>query len=154
MKKQQFVLQCSLFSTCNLKPSEMTLIRLSLLVALIGLSGCDNLNPFGQDIGKKDLYGQWTPVQYEVDGVISEPSVEQRNDYIRFNEDKTFSCLEITEAVEGEWNFVPIVNVVNIMPETDPNNCIPLTIETVTETELVYRKETENGGQMKVWLVK
>jgi hypothetical protein len=132
----------------------MKSLRLLLFLAMIGLSSCDNLNPFGQDIGKKDLYGQWTPVQMETDGAVTEPTVEQRNDYIRFNEDMTFVCLEKSVEVQGEWNFVPMFNVLNIMAETDPDNCIPLTIESVTETELVYRKEDADGNQTKVWLTK
>ena len=132
----------------------MKALRLPLLLFIIGLSACDNMNPFGQDIGKKDLYGQWTPVQYETDGIVTEPTVEERNDNIRFNEDMTFLCLEKSVAVEGEWNFVPMFNVLNIMAETNPDSCIPLRIESDSETELVYRKEDADGNQTKVWLSK
>jgi hypothetical protein len=40
------------------------------------------------------------------------------------------------------------------MTEEDPENCIPWTVETATDTEMVYKMITENGENKKVWLVK
>jgi hypothetical protein len=110
--------------------------------------------PFNDDITKRDVYGEWTPVQYEQDGVTTEPTVEQRNDFIRFNEDKSFVCQERTELVRGDWYFNGMDNSINIMSEEDPDNCIPLTVQSVNETEMVYRMPTDDGGRMTVWLVK
>jgi hypothetical protein len=110
--------------------------------------------PFNDDITKRDVYGEWTPVQYEQDGVTTEPTVEQRNDFIRFNEDKSFVCQERAELVRGDWYFNGMDNSINIMSEEDRNNCIPLTVQSVNETEMVYRMPTDDGGRMTVWLVK
>ncbi len=132
----------------------MKALKLLSVVALIGLTSCEGMFPFNDDITKKDVYGEWTPVQYEEDGVKSEPSAEQRNDFIRFNEDKTFVCQEKTELVEGDWYFNGMNNSINIMSEEDPNNCIPLTVQSVNETEMVYKMPMEEGGNMTVWLVK
>ena len=132
----------------------MKTLTLLSLIALIGLTSCDGMFPFNDDITKKDVYGEWTPMQYEQDGVTTEPTAEQRNDFIRFNEDKTFVCQEKTEMVEGDWYFNGMDNSINIMSEEDPNNCIPLTVQSVNETEMVYKMPTEEGGKMTVWLVR
>ncbi len=132
----------------------MKLLRILPLFAIIVFSSCDGMFPFGNGITKKGIYGEWTPVQYEVDGVKSEPTAEQRDDFIRFNEDKTFVCQEKTEIIEGEWNFMPLDNSINIMPEEDPNNCIPLRVQSLEGNEMVYKMDTENGDRMTIWLVK
>ena len=132
----------------------MKLLRLFPLLTIIVFSSCDGMFPWGDGITKKDVYGEWKPVQYEVDGVKTEPTVEQRNDFIRFNEDKTFVCQEKTKTVEGEWYFMPFDNSINIMAEEDPNNCIPLTVQSVSDQEMVYKMDTENGDRMTIWLVK
>ena len=132
----------------------MKALNFLTIIALIGLSSCDSMFPFGNGISKKDIIGEWTPVQYEVDGVVSEPTVEQRNDFIKFNENKTFVCQEKTETVEGTWYFMPINSTVNVMTEEDPDNCIPWTVETATDTEMIYTMTTENGSNRKVWLVR
>lgn len=132
----------------------MKALKLLSLVALIGLTSCEGMFPFNDDITKKDVYGEWTPVQYEQNGVTTEPTAEQRNDYIKFNEDKSFVCLEKTELVRGDWYFNGMNNSINIMSEEDPNNCIPLTVQSVNETEMVYKMPTDDGGKMTVWLVK
>jgi len=49
---------------------------------------------------------------------------------------------------------MPMDNSINIMPEEDPNNCIPLRVQTVDEDEMVYKMETADGEQMTIWLVK
>lgn len=110
--------------------------------------------PFNDDITKKDVYGEWRPVQYEQNGVTTEPTVEQRTDFIRFNEDKTFVCQEKSVVVEGDWYFNGMDNSINIMSDEDPNNCIPLTVQSVDEEQMVYKMPSENGGEMKVWLVR
>lgn len=132
----------------------MKTLRLLSVVALIGLTSCEGMFPFNDDITKKDVYGEWTPVQYEQDGVTTEPTVEQRNDFIRFNDNKTFVCQEKSETVEGDWYFNGMDNSINIMSEEDPNNCIPLTVQSVNENEMVYRMPMDGGGKMTVWLVK
>ena len=132
----------------------MKTLQLLSIVALIGLTSCEGMFPFNDDITKKDVYGEWTPVQYEESGVTTEPTVEQRNDFIRFNEDKTFVCQEKEALVEGDWYFNGMDNSINIMSEEDPNNCIPLTVQSVDENEMVYKMPTEDGGKMTVWLVR
>jgi len=132
----------------------MKLTRLLPLLAVILFTSCDGMFPWGNGITKKDVYGEWRPVLYEVDGVQTEPTVEQRDDFIRFNENKTFVCQEKSEIVEGDWYFMPMDNSINIMPEEDPNNCIPLRVQTVDEDEMVYKMETADGEQMTIWLVK
>ena len=131
----------------------MKLPQLLSIVALIGLTSCEGMFPFNDDITKKDVYGEWRPIQYEQDGEISEPTAEQRNDFIRFNADKTFVCQEKTEVVEGDWYFNGMNNSINIMTEEDPINCIPLYVESVSETEMVYTMTTETES-IKIWLVK
>ncbi len=132
----------------------MKALKLLSVVALIGLTSCDGMFPFNDDITKRDVYGEWTPVQYEQNGVKTEPTAEQRNDYIKFNEDKTFECQERTELVRGDWYFNGMDNSINIMSEEDPDNCIPLRVQSVSETEMVYKVPTDEGGRMTVWLVK
>ena len=132
----------------------MKTLRLLSIVALIGLTSCEGMFPFNDDVTKRDVYGEWTPVQYEQDGVTTEPTIEQRNDFIRFNEDRSFVCQERTELVRGDWYFNGMDNSINIMSEEDPDNCIPLTVQSVNETEMVYRMPMDDGGRMTVWLVK
>ena len=132
----------------------MKALRLFPILAIIALSSCEGMFPFNDDITKKDVYGEWKPVQYETDGVTTEPTAEQRNDFIRFNEDKTFVCKEKTAVVEGDWYFNGMDNSINIMSEEDPNNCIPLRVQSVDENEMVYNMTTESGDKMTVWLVK
>lgn len=111
--------------------------------------------PFNDDITKADVYGTWRPVQYEQSGQVTEPDAEQRDDYIQFNEDKTFICQEKSVVVEGDWYFNGMDNSINIMSEEDPNNCIPLTVQSVDEEQMVYKMPTENGlGQIKITLVR
>ena len=131
----------------------MKLLQLFSIVALIGLTSCEGMFPFNDDITKKDVYGEWRPIQYEQDGETTEPTAGQRNDFIRFNEDKTFVCQEKTEMVEGDWYFNGMNNSINIMTEEDPINCIPLYVESVSETEMVYTMTTETES-IKIWLVK
>jgi len=109
--------------------------------------------PFNDDITKKDVYGEWRPVQYEQDGVKTQPTVDQREDFIRFNEDKTFVCQEKSVVQEGDWYFNGLNNSINIMTEEDPEDCIPLTVQSVDDDEMVYKMPTESGD-MTVWLVK
>ncbi len=132
----------------------MKTLKLLSVIAIIGLSSCDSMFPFGNDISKKDIVGEWSPVQYEIDGVTSEPTAEHRNDFVRFNEDKTFVCVEGTKTVEGTWYFTRLNSTVNVMTEEDPDNCIPWTVETATDNELVYTVNMENGENKKVWMVK
>ena len=130
--------------------------NLTYLLALVGLlfASCDGMFPFNDDITKKDVYGTWRPVQYEQDGNITEPTVEQRDDFIQLKEDRTFVCQEKSVVVEGDWYFNGMDNSINIMTEEDPDNCIPLRVQEVSETEMVYKMPTENGGKMTVWLVR
>ncbi len=132
----------------------MKLLRLLPILSIVLFASCDNMFPFNDDITKKDVYGEWRPVQYEQDGVTTEPTVEQRNDFIRFNEDKTFVCQEKSVVVEGDWYFNGLDNSINIMDEEDPTNCIPLTVQSVNETEMVYKMPVDDGGEMTIWLVK
>jgi hypothetical protein len=128
---------------------------LLLFLAAITLSSCEGMFPFNDDITKTDVYGTWRPVQYEQNGQITEPDAEQRDDYIQFNEDKTFICQEKSMVVEGDWYFNGMDNSINIMSEEDPNNCIPLTVQSVNEGQMVYKMPTENGfGQVKITLVR
>jgi len=125
------------------------LITLSALI----LTSCEGMFPFNDDITKKDVYGEWRPVQYEQDGVKTQPTVDQREDFIRFNEDKTFVCQEKSVVQEGDWYFNGLNNSINIMTEEDPEDCIPLTVQSVDDDEMVYKMPTESGD-MTVWLVK
>lgn len=130
-------------------------LLLILPAAMMILSSCEGMFPFNDDITKKDVYGEWRPVQYEQNGVKTEPTVEQRNDFIRFNEDKTFICQEKSVVEEGDWYFNGLDNSINIMTEDNPNDCIPLTVQSVNEEQMVYKMPVENGlGQMTVTLVK
>jgi predicted transport protein len=138
----------------SFKNTAMKTLKLLSIIALIGLASCESMFPFGNGVKKKDIVGEWTPVQYEIDGVVSEPTAEQRNDYIHFKENETFVCVEKTKTVEGTWFFMQMNNTVNVMTEEDSENCIPWTVETATDTELVYTLTTENGENQKVWLVK
>lgn len=132
----------------------MKALQLLPLLAIVAFSSCDSMFPFGNGITKKDVYGEWKPVQYEVDGEVTTPTAEQRNDFIRFNEDKTFVCQEKSEVVEGDWYFMRLDNSINIMSEEDPENCIPLSVESVDDNELVYTMDTPEGETMKIWLIK
>lgn len=133
----------------------MKTLRLLSIVALIGFTACDGMFPFGNDIAKKDIYGTWKPVQYQENGVITEPTIEQRNDYIQFNSDKSFVCLEKTKEVEGTWYYTRLNTTINVMvDENDPDDCIPWKVESATDSELVYTMETNSGNSRKVWLVK
>lgn len=128
---------------------------LFLPLALMILSSCEGMFPFNDDITKKDVYGEWRPVQYEQNGVTTEPTVEQRDDYIRFNEDKTFVCQEKSVVVEGDWYFNGLDNSINIMTDEDPENCIPYVVESVNEEEMVYKMPAQNGlGKVRVTLVR
>lgn len=132
----------------------MKALQLLSVLGILILSSCEGMFPFNDDITKKDVYGEWRPVQYEQNGVTTEPTVEQRTDFIRFNEDKTFVCQEKSVVVEGDWYFNGMDNSINIMSDEDPNNCIPLTVQSVDEEQMVYKMPSENGGEMKVWLVR
>lgn len=132
----------------------MKLFKLIPVLAIIGFTSCDSMFPFGNDISKNDIIGEWTPVQSEIDGVVSETTAEHRNDFVRFNEDKSFVCVEGTKTVEGSWYFVRMNSTVNVMSDEDPENCIPWTIETVTDNELVYTVNTDEGDLKKVWMVR
>lgn len=133
-----------------MRPIRILLFPLALLV----FTSCEGIFPFNDGITKKDVYGEWRPIQYEQDGVRSEPTSEQRNDFIRFNEDRTFVCQEKSVVVEGDWYFNGLDNSINIMTEEDPDDCIPLRVQSVDDTEMVYRMPTEDGTEMTVWLVK
>ncbi len=118
------------------------------------LSSCEGMFPFNDDITKKDVYGTWRPVQYEQDGVVTEPTVEQRDDFIQLKEDRTFVCQEKSAIVEGDWYFNGMDNSINIMSDEDPDNCIPLRVQSVNDAEMVYKMPTDNGGKMTVWLTR
>lgn len=119
------------------------------------LSSCEGMFPFNDDITKKDIYGEWRPVQYEQNGVTTEPTVEQRDDFIRFNEDKTFVCKEKSVVVEGDYYFNGLDNSINIMTDEDPDNCIPYVVESVNEEEMVYKMPAQTGlGKIRVTLVR
>lgn len=119
------------------------------------LSSCEGMFPFNDDITKKDIYGEWRPVQYEQNGVTTEPTVEQRDDFIRFNEDKTFVCQEKSVVVEGDYYFNGLDNSINIMTDEDPDNCIPYVVESVNEEEMVYKMPAQTGlGKIRVTLVR
>jgi len=133
----------------------MKTLRLFAVVALIGFTACDSMFPFGNDITKKDINGKWKPVQYEENGVVTEPTIEQRNDYVEFKSNGDFACLEKTNEVEGTWYYTRLNSTVNVMvDETNPDDCIPWKVESATDSELVYTMETNSGGKRKVWLVK
>lgn len=111
--------------------------------------------PFNDDITKKDVYGEWRPVQYEQNGVVTEPTAEQRDDFVRFNEDKTFVCQEKNNIVEGDWYFNGMDNSINVMTEDNPDDCIPYVVQSVDENEMVYKMPTESGfGKITVTLVR
>jgi hypothetical protein len=132
--------------------------RLSLLLpafATLVLTSCEGMFPFNDDITKKSVYGEWHPVSYEENGVTTEPTVEQRNDFIRFNEDKTYVTRQKDNVEEGEWYFNGINNSINVMTDEDPNNCIPYIVESVNEEEMVYKMPSQNGvGNVRVTLVR
>ncbi|MGB0368393.1 MAG: hypothetical protein ACPGU4_14675 [Flavobacteriales bacterium] len=133
----------------------MKTLRLLSVVALIGLSSCDGMFPFGNDITKKDVQGQWTPIQYEENGVTTVPREAQRNDYIHFKSNGDFVCVEETKIVEGTWYYTRLNTTINVMvDEENPDDCIPWKVESVSDTELVYTMQTDSGGAKKVWLVK
>jgi len=133
----------------------MKALRLLPLLAMVLFASCDGMFPFNDDITKKDVYGEWRPVKYEENGEVTEPDAEQRNDFIRFNEDKTFVCQEKNNVVEGDWYFNGMDNSINIMSEEDPNNCIPLMVQSVNEEQMVYNMPAENGfGKITVTLVR
>lgn len=126
-----------------------------LPVAMMILSSCDAMFPINDEITKKDIYGEWRPVQYEQNGVTTEPTVEQRDDFIRFNEDKTFVCQEKSVVVEGDYYFNGLDNSINIMTDEDPDNCIPYVVESVNEEEMVYKMPAQTGlGKVRVTLVR
>jgi hypothetical protein len=133
----------------------MKTLRLLSIVALIGLTSCDGMIPFVSDITKKDVEGQWKPVQYQENGQITEPTIEQRNDYVNFKSNGDFVCVEETQVVEGTWYYTRLNSTVNVMvDENNPDDCIPWKVESATDSELVYTMETNSGGEKKVWLVK
>ena len=131
----------------------MKFLRLLPVFAILVLTSCEGMFPFNDDITKKDVYGEWKPIQYEQNGVTTDPTVEQRTDFIRFNEDKTFVCQEKSVVQEGDWYFNGIDNSINIMTEDNPDDCIPLRVQSVSENEMVYKMPTDNG-KMTVWLVR
>jgi hypothetical protein len=111
--------------------------------------------PFVSDITKKDVEGQWKPVQYQENGQITEPTIEQRNDYVDFKSNGDFVCVEGTEVAEGTWYYTRLNSTVNVMvDENNPDDCIPWKVESATDSELVYTMETNLGSDRKVWLVK
>ena len=133
----------------------MKTLRLLSIAALIGLTSCDGTLPFVSDITKKDVEGQWKPVQYQENGQITEPTLEQRNDYIHFKSNGDFVCVEETKVVEGTWYYTRLNSTVNVMvDENNPEDCIPWKVESATDSELVYTMQTNSGGDKKVWLVK
>ena len=123
----------------------MKSLRLLPLLAVVLLASCDGMFPFNDDITKKDVYGEWRPVQYEQNGVVTEPTAEQRDDFVRFNEDKTFVCQEKNNIVEGDWYFNGMDNSINVMTEDNPDDCIPYVVQSVDENEMVYKMPTESG---------
>lgn len=131
----------------------MKVLRLFPVLAMLVLTSCEGMFPFNDDITKKDVYGEWRPVQYEQNGVQFDPTAEQRTDYIRFNEDKTFVCQEKSVVQEGDWYFNNIDNSINIMTEDNPDDCIPLRVQSVSENEMVYKMPTDDG-KLTVWLVR
>lgn len=131
----------------------MKFLRLLPVLTTLVLTSCEGMFPFNDDITKKDVYGEWKPIQYEQNGVTTDPTVEQRTDFIRFNEDKTFVCQEKSVVQEGDWYFNGIDNSINIMTEDNPDDCIPLRVQSVSENEMVYKMPTDNG-KMTVWLVR
>ena len=133
----------------------MKSLRLLPLLAVVLLASCDGMFPFNDDITKKDVYGEWRPVQYEQNGVVTEPTAEQRDDFVRFNEDKTFVCQEKNNIVEGDWYFNGMDNSINVMTEDNPDDCIPYVVQSVDENEMVYKMPTESGfGKITVTLVR
>lgn len=133
----------------------MKSLRLLPLLAVVLFASCDGMFPFNDDITKKDVYGEWRPVQYEQNGVVTEPTVEQRDDFVRFNEDKTFVCQEKNNVVEGDWYFNGMDNSINVMTEDNPDDCIPYVVQSVDENEMVYKMPAESGfGKITVTLVK
>ena len=133
----------------------MKAIRLIPVLAIIALTSCEGMFPFNDDITKKDVYGTWRPVQYEQNGVVTEPDSDQRDDYIQFKEDKTFICQEKNNVVEGDWYFNGMDNSINVMTEDNPDDCIPYVVQSVDESEMVYKMPAENGfGKITVTLVR
>lgn len=133
----------------------MKALRLLPVLAVVLFASCDGMFPFNDDITKKDVYGEWRPVQYEENGEVTEPDAEQRDDFIRFNEDKTFVCQEKSNVVEGDWYFNGMDNSINVMTEDNPNDCIPYVVQSVDENEMVYKMPAENGfGKITVTLVR
>lgn len=148
-------LEVCLTSNASFTQLNMKILRLLSISAIIGLTSCDGTLPFISDITKKDVEGQWKPVQYQENGQITEPTLEQRNDYIHFKSNGEFVCVEETEAVEGTWYYMRLNSTVNVMvDENNPDDCIPWKVESATDSELVYTMPTNSGGDKKVWLVK
>jgi hypothetical protein len=150
----EFLEDCLISNTSFIHLTMKTL-RLLSIVVLIGLTSCDGMIPFVSDITKKDVEGQWKPVQYQENGQITEPTIEQRNDYVDFKSNGDFVCVEETQVVEGTWYYTRLNSTVNVMvDENNPDDCIPWKVESATDSELVYTMETNSGGEKKVWLVK
>lgn len=144
-----------IFRGSNTNSEKMKSLRLLPLLAVVLLASCDGMFPFNDDITKKDVYGEWRPVQYEQNGVVTEPTAEQRDDFVRFNEDKTFVCQEKNNIVEGDWYFNGMDNSINVMTEDNPDDCIPYVVQSVDENEMVYKMPTESGfGKITVTLVR
>lgn len=124
----------------------MKALQLLSILGILTFASCEGMLLFNDGITKKDVYGEWRPVEYERDGIKSEPTSEQRNDFIRLNEDNTFTCREMEMVVEGTWYFNALNNSINIMTDENPDNCIPYMVRTVTDNEMVYTVPATDGG--------
>lgn len=133
----------------------MRALQLLTIAAAMVLTSCEGMFPFNDDITKKDVYGEWHPIQYEQNGEVTQPDTDQRDDFIRFNEDKTFVCQEKSNVVEGDWYFNGMDNSINVMTENNPDDCIPYVVQSIDENEMVYKMPAQNGfGKITVTLVR
>jgi hypothetical protein len=123
-----------------------------LLVAIVGLSSCEMLNPFGNEGDHKEkakVIGEWTFEKSETDGVVHYPTAEEQGDKVVLRVDDSFTCVEKGGEVSGNWDFRSNRrgNVISLM-ENGNAECILYRVESVDENQLVYSIKNENtSGQ-------
>lgn len=130
-----------------------------LLAAVVGLSSCDLMNPFGQ-LGdpeeKQKVIGEWEFEQSETEGNVHYPTAEEAGDKLILKADDTFFCIDKGREVEGDWDFYSNRRGNTISLMEDGNwECIDYRVESVDEQTLVYsfKPEGHSGARTTVTMV-
>ncbi len=112
------------------------LFNISLVISCLFLVSFVNLRECNIELNVRNLSKKWNLDKYTISWYSENPSKKEKNDYIKLNENMTFTSISEGVFERGKWQLQP-ANKRLILSKKEEKGNLKFFIEKLSEDELI-----------------